>query len=268
MSEPRSSSRSGRVAVGRVAVGRVAVGRERDLRRAIGRQLLEARLESGASQASVARAAGIDRAHLCRIEAGAARPSTLVLVHVAAALGAELSVRLFTGVGPRIVDRVQAPMVEALLRMLDRRWVATPEVPVVAPARGVVHVVLHDPGAGLLVACEVHSQIRRLEQQIRWIAEKELALPSSVVARSAASLTGSMPATSRLLVLRSTTANRDLARRFFATLAAAFPARSSEAVAALRGDAAWPGPAIVWVRVERGTATPLDGPPRGVALGK
>ena len=263
MSEPRSSSRSGRV-----AVGRVAVGRERDLRRAIGRQLLEARLESGASQASVARAAGIDRAHLCRIEAGAARPSTLVLVHVAAALGAELSVRLFTGVGPRIVDRVQAPMVEALLRMLDRRWVATPEVPVVAPARGVVHVVLHDPGAGLLVACEVHSQIRRLEQQIRWIAEKELALPSSVVARSAASLTGSMPATSRLLVLRSTTANRDLARRFFATLAAAFPARSSEAVAALRGDAAWPGPAIVWVRVERGTATPLDGPPRGVALGK
>ncbi len=250
------------------SVGRVAVARERDLRRAIGRQIVEARLDSGASQASVARSAGIDRAHLSRIEAGTARPSTLVLAHVAAALGAELSMRLFTGTGPRLVDRFQASMVEALLRGLDRRWAATPEVPVVAPARGVVDVVLHDPRAGLLVACEVQSQIRRLEQQLRWIAEKELSLPSSEIARSVAALTGAMPATSRLLVLRSTAANRDLARQFAATFAAAFPARAAEAVSALRGDAPWPGPAVVWIRVEGSDAVMLDGPPRGVTLGR
>jgi hypothetical protein len=39
-------------------------------------------------------------------------------------------------------------------------------------------------------------------------------------------------------------------------------------VAALRGEAPWPGSAIAWMQLERGSARLLDGPPRGVAVGR
>ncbi|MEK6719686.1 MAG: helix-turn-helix transcriptional regulator [Chloroflexota bacterium] len=227
------------------------------------------RADSGASQAAVAVAAGIDRAHLSRIEAGTAQASVEVLVSVATALGADLGVRFFAGVGPRIRDRFQAPMIEALIRRLDGRWTATPEVPVVSPARGVVDLVLHERVAHVLVAVEAQSEIRRLEQQMRWLAEKQASLESSDVHRAVVGITGSPPDTSRMLLLRSTTSTRDIARRFAETLRAAFPASSADALAALSGSTrAWPGPTILWVRVERGEAVILDGPPRGVSVGR
>jgi hypothetical protein len=71
-----------------------------------------------------------------------------------------------------------------------------------------------------------------------------------------------------MLLLRSTTSTRAVAQAYEATLAAAFPSRTAEAVAALRGEAAWPGPAIVWARVEAGRAEIMDAPPRGVRVGR
>lgn len=227
------------------------------------------REDSGTSQAALARAAGIDPGHLCRIEAGTRGASLLTLARLAAALGADIGVRLFAGTGPRILDRFQAPMIEALIRSLDRRWIATPEVPVVAPARGVVDLVLHDPQADLVLAVEAHSEIRRLEQQLRWIAEKEASLMSSNLGRAIAAGSDVPFVTSRVLLLRSTVATRDLATRFAATFAAAFPTRTADALAALRGlGTPWPGPAIVWVRIDGHGAKILDGPPRGVSLGR
>jgi hypothetical protein len=73
---------------------------------------------------------------------------------------------------------------------------------------------------------------------------------------------------SRLLVLRSTTATRQLARDFEATLRAAYPARTADVLAALRNRADWPGPGIVWIRIEGDRVEVLDGPPRGVPLGR
>lgn len=262
----RSGARVRRVA----GIGRhEAARRERELFRYIGRQVRDLRLDAGLSQAAIARAADIDPGHLSRIEAGTARPSLATLVRISIPLGAEAGVRLFAGAGPRLRDRFQARMVEALIRGLDPRWIAQPEVAVVAPTRGVVDIVLTERRAHLLVAAEAHSELRRLEAQLRWANVKAEGLPSSLPFRSAVAERGTEPAVSRLLLLRSTIDSRALARQFAATLAAAYPARSADAFAALAGPSGpWPGPAIVWMHVDGSGARLLEAPPRGVVIGR
>lgn len=231
--------------------------RERELRIRIGGQVHDLREDLGLTRADLARAAGLDRAHIVRIELGSVSASQGALVGIAAALGADLGVRLFPGTGPAIRDRFQAPIVEAMVRAIDRSWEVRPEVPVGKPRRGVIDLVL--ARGRVVIACEVQSELRRLEEVLRRAAEKEGALAAEVL----------QDGTSRLLVIRSTVATREIARRFEATLAAAYPARSADAYDALtRADRAWPGPAILWARLEKGRAEILRLPPRGVALGR
>jgi transcriptional regulator with XRE-family HTH domain len=237
-----------------------------ELKRAIGGEIRRLREDAGLTQAAVARTAGIDPSYLSLIEDGEREARYAALSSIGAVLGADLAVRLFAHTGPRIHDRSQAAMEEAFLRSLSPRWTASPEVPVRRPARGVIDVVLDDRTRPLLVAGELQSQLRRLEQQIRWHREKELSLPSADLWPFAAA--AGAPATSRLLVLRSTRDTRELARTFEATLDAAYPARVGDAVAALTSNAPWPGPAIVWMRVDGSDVRLLDGPPRGVRLGR
>jgi transcriptional regulator with XRE-family HTH domain len=229
-----------------------------ELRARIGRQLSEIRTDAGVSRAELARCAGIDPAHVLRIEAGTATPSLRALVALADCLGSEVGIRLFPIARPRLRDRFQAPMVEALLRELGPAWRSRPEVPVPA-ARGVIDVVLTRALDQLTIACECQSEMRRLEQVLRRAHAKAEALRES----------GAQPGTlSTVLLLRSTVDTRALARSFASTLAAAYPARVVDALAALRGSSAWPGPAIIWARVDGGTATILDGPPRGLSVGR
>jgi hypothetical protein len=154
-------------------------------------------------------------------------------------------------------------MIETLLRSLGTEWRPHVEVPVSRPVRGVIDAVLERPNEGLLVATEAYSELRRLEQQIRWSAEKAAALGSSNLVRP-----GPEPIVSRLLILRSTTATRRIGRDFAATMHAAYPARTVDVVSALRDDAPWPGPGIAWIRIEGERVELLDGPPRGVQLGR
>jgi len=158
-------------------------------------------------------------------------------------------------------------MVEALLEILDPSWHKLVEVAVRRPARGSIDVVL---GRALspVIAAELHSDLRRLEQQLRWASEKAASLPS---ADAWAFLTegGSNAEISPLLVLRSTRTTRDLARAFERTLATAYPARIDEAVAALvHADRPWPGAALIWTEVTNDRARILPTPPRGVPLGR
>jgi len=88
-----------------------------------------------------------------------------VLTAIGAVLGCDLSVRYFPGSGPRIRDRFQAPIVEALIGILDQSWVPQPEVPVMRPVRGVIDLVIRREIE--VVACEVQSELRRLEQVLR-----------------------------------------------------------------------------------------------------
>ena len=114
------------------------------------------------------------------------------------------------------------------------------------PARGSIDLGLHEPRERLLVASELQSELRRLEQLFRWHALKVEALPSW----EGWVRLGEEPAVSRLLVVRRTRATRAVAAQFPAQLRAVFPAHPDDAVAALTGTASWPGPALVWVAID------------------
>jgi transcriptional regulator with XRE-family HTH domain len=230
----------------------------RTLRARIGRQVADARWDLGASRADLARCAGVDPGHLWRIEAGTANPSLETMVALASCLGMELGVRLFLVAGPRLRDRFQAPMIEALIRSLGQTWRPDPEV-VVPAARGVIDLVLTRTLDQLVVACECHSELRGLEAVLRRLAQKTDALQVQ---------DGATRTVSSLLLLRLTRATRETAVAYESTLAAAFPARTADVLQALRGTAAWPGPAIVWAVVEGGRARLLEVPPRGVRVGR
>jgi len=237
----------------------------RTMVRSIGLEIDRLREDAGVAGAVLARTAGISPAHLNRVEAGRTTPSLPTLLAISDALGADLAVRLYPNTGPKIRDHHQAPILEALLRMLDARWRATPEVAVRAPVRGVIDAVLHDPGEPIVLATEIHSELRRLEQMLRWHAEKASTLGSSDLWPFLSA--DGQPPISRLLVLRSTRANRLLAATFEATLRAANPAPITAALDSLAGGGTWPGPALLWASVVGGTARILSRPPRGVALG-
>lgn len=246
------------------SIRRETAHRVRRHTRTTGESIRRMRLAAGLSRAGLARAASIHPTYLARIEAGAVIASVPVLVAIGVALGCDTRFRYFEGAGPRLHDRYQAPMTEAFLRRLDlRRWAPELEVPITEPGRGVIDLVIDERRAPLVVATEMQSRIERLEQQIRWMAEKA----DGLAARRRAM--GQQQVVSRLLVLRSTTETRELARRFEHTLAAAYPARATDVVDALTSpDAPWPGDGLVWMRVEKGVALMLDGPPRGVSLGR
>jgi len=250
---------------------RTAVAREteRRMRRhdlALGEEVRRLRLDAGVTLSALAAVVGVHRTYLARVEAGRARPSLEVLTAVGVALGADLSVRFFAGSRPRLVDRFQAGMIEIVLRSLDPRWQADLEVPVTTPARGVIDLVLTDRENTVAIAGEAQSELRRLEQQIRWSAEKA----EGLVARFAAMDHGEPGATiSRLLVLRSTVSTRDIARRYGATLATAYPAKTRDVVLALTTPTApWPGSGIIWVRLDGSERSLMPYPPPKVQLGR
>jgi transcriptional regulator with XRE-family HTH domain len=246
-----------------LGIDRAVKRRHRDIVRSFGQDVLRVRTDAGASQSQVSKVAGIDRSHYSRIEAGTANASIESLVAISTALGADISVRLYPGTGPRLTDRHQSRMIVAVLRHLDPSWKPHLEVPVARPARGVIDAVLERRSEGLLVASEAYSEVRRVEQQIRWSADKAGSLGSSDLVGP-----GPKPTISRLLILRSTASTRDLARQFEATFSAAYPARARDVVDALVRGAPWPGTGIAWIRIEGDPVELLDGPPRGVPLGR
>ena len=223
------------------------------------------RLDAGLSIRAVARAAGIHHGYLAEIIDGSRLPSIAVITAICDALAADLSIRVYPNTGPRIHDRVQAMIVEELLRVTHPSWRRSVEVPVVRPARGVVDIVFDRRPGPVAVCTEVQTRIDRLEQQIRWAHEKADSLPSSDLW----SFIGGDPTVSRMLVIRSTRSTRELARRFASTLHTAYPSPARDAYRALTSaDAPWPGAAILWVDVRGDAVRILDHAPRGSAAGR
>jgi transcriptional regulator with XRE-family HTH domain len=244
-------------------ISKTSIARETDRRlrhtwMRIGDDVRQLRLDAGVSLRQLGAATGIDPAHLTRIEKGQAHPSFEALTTISVALGANLSMRFYADSGPRIHDRFQAPMIEALLRSIDASWIPRLEVVVPGNLRGVADVVLRHHERPVLVVGEAQCQIRRLEQQMRWINEKADAFRSAYPEQSV----------SRLLILRSTEATRDIARRFEQTLSTSYPARSIDIFDALTTGSEWPGDGILWSRSSGAVAELLPRPPRGVPVGR
>jgi len=199
-------------------------------------------MDAGLTVAALARAAGVDQGYLHRILAGTERPSHETYARLAVALGADLASRLYPDTGPLVRDRHQARILEAVLRAVHPRWRAYTEVAVRRPSRGWIDAVLHDRREGVVVAVEIQSELRRLEQVVRWSAEKAASLPSW---DGWASL-GEEPRTSSLLVVRRTRATRATAAAVAGQLRVAYPAHPDDALAALTGTTPWPGAALIW----------------------
>jgi transcriptional regulator with XRE-family HTH domain len=223
------------------------------------------RIDAGVSRRQLANAAEVDPGYLTQVIGGDRQPSIAVLVALAKALGADLSIRAFPNTGPNIHDRAQAPIVEELIQIAHASWRRSVELAVTRPARGFVDVVFDREHPPDIVATEVQSRLARLEQVIRWSGDKARSIPSSDLW----SARPDEPAIHRLLVIRSTAANREIARRFEATLRTAYPARTDDTYQALTTlDAPWPGDGTLWADLHKGIARILDLPPRGVALGR
>jgi hypothetical protein len=65
---------------------------------------------------------------------------------------------------------------------------------------------------------------------------------------------GAVDPGSRLLVVRWTRHNRAAVEAAPRLLREAYPADPRDALEALTGAATWPGPALVWARIDRGRA--------------
>jgi len=205
------------------------------------------RVDAGLSHRALAAAAGVDPSIISRLQAGQVRPSMEMYMRIASALGADYVNRVYPNTGPRVRDRHQVRIAELVLASLHPRWGATPEVAVRRPARGWVDLVLHDPPA-TLVATELESGLHRIDQLLRWSGDKADSLPS---ARDwPAWSSNRAPTTHRLLVVRWTRANRDAASAARRQLREAYPADPRDALEALTGDAAWPGSALIWARLD------------------
>jgi transcriptional regulator with XRE-family HTH domain len=247
----------------RTRQGRAAARNASDAYRSIGSELRNAREDAGLSLSATAAAAGIAKSYLHGIEDGRRRPSTDTLTSLAAALSGRIWLRFEPGTGPRLRDHLQASMLAGLLPILHPRWKRFLEVEVNRPVRGAIDLVLDDPDAAVIVASEVHSRLERLEQQIRWAKAKADAIATGGAHELAQVFDrGAAVTVSRMLVLRVTSATRQLASIYGDVLATAYPASHEDAVRSLTTNAPWPGPAIVWMRVDSGRASIATRPPR------
>ncbi len=232
-----------------------ADARARDLQAKLVDELKQLMADAGVSQRTLAAASGIPRSYLSRILAGKASPSPRTYAQLGTILGADFSMRFFPNTGATIHDRHQAPMLEHLLEVRHPRWDAITEVAVRRPSRGWIDVVFHEPRERVLLASELQSELRRLEQLVRWHAAKADSLPSW----KGFTHLGGDPAIGRLLVVRRTRASRRVASDYARQLRIAYPAHPDDAIGALTSTDPWPGDAMIWMVLERGEARMVTG---------
>lgn len=213
---------------------------DRELRRTarrFGEEFREVRLRIGVSQSAVARAIGIDRSVICRMERGEPGVGVAIRARACACLGADFRLQLYQERSPMIYDAAHARIVDRVLADRHRRWRATVEAPI--PGLGRRSVDLRFDSRTDVVLAEIETRVRRLEEIIRKLHEKQHALAVDV---------GSPRRVHVLLVLPPTRHHQALVRTFGQTLASAFPIRSGVIREALASaDLPWPGDGLLWV---------------------
>lgn len=245
---------------------------DRQLRRTatrFGEEFRLIRLRTGVSQAAIARAIGVDRGTICRLEAGSPTTTDRTRARAAAVLGADFRLNIYPDAAPLIHDAAHARLVEALLRLRHPSWRAKVESPVPGPGRRSTDVRL-DRGL-TTVLFEVETRVHALEAIIREGEDKRSAVvgadaantlhaQATAVAADAASRHDAGDASIRagdthatghvhlVLVLPPTRHHRALVAAHPGTITAAFPAPTAEIRRALTSpDVPWPGDGILWL---------------------
>jgi len=183
--------------------------------RAIGLDLRTWRQSAGLTQSEVARAAGVSRSLLGRLELGRSRNATLRTAAVlCAVLGHELSVKGFP-VGPPIRDAAQLRLLERLHRRTHPAFRWTPEAPIPIPADlRAWDARLDGP---VSIGVEAETRLSDLQELLRKIALKQR---DSGVARV-------------VLLVASTHHNRDVVDAAVSTLRAFLPLDTRRTLLAL-----------------------------------
>ena len=229
-----------------ITISRTAVHEgDRQLRRTCtrcGEDFREIRLRAGVSQAAVARAVGVARSVICRIEQGDPDVSPRIRARAAATLGADLRISIYAESAPLIHDAAHARIVEAALELTHTRWRATIECPVPGPGRRSSDIRLDSRLDTILL--EVESRVRALEAIIREGNEKRAAVAATI---------GPDRRIHVVLVLPPTRHHRALVAAHPRIVASAYPASSGALRFALTDPVApWPGDGILWLSPKGG----------------
>ena len=213
---------------------------DRTLRRMatrFGDDFREQRLRIGVTQAAIARAIGVDRSAIARLERGDPGVSNTIRSRACAVLGADFRIALYPERVPMIFDAAHARIVERLLAIRHRRWRPVVEAPVPGPGRRSVDVSL---AAGNDIALfEVETRVRRMEQLARELHAKRAAVKAAV--RTPVSV-------HVVLVLPPTRHHQALVRELTTTLRVAFPIPSPTLRRAIASATeTWPGDGILWL---------------------
>jgi transcriptional regulator with XRE-family HTH domain len=221
---------------------------DRQLRRTcvrFGEEFREIRLRAGVSQAAVARAIGVARSVICRLEQGDPDVSPRIRARAASALGADIRISIYAEGAPLIHDAAHARIVEAVLALIHPSWRVTLESPIPGPGRRSSDLRL-DRDLDI-VLLEVESRVRAVEAIIREGAEKRAAVAASV---------GPERRLHAVLVLPPTRHHKSLVAAHPRIVTAAFPAAQDALLEALTTSAVpWPGDGILWVAPDRGWPT-------------
>ena len=201
-------------------------------------ELRDRRIQVGLSQTTVARAAGLSRAELSRLEREALEsPNVVDLAAVAAALGMRLRLGLYPE-GEPVHDRVQLALLGAFRRRLHPSMAWRNEVPLpIGGDRRAWDAVTTDED-GVMTGIEGMSRLGAVDATLRRANQK----------------LRDDPRISRLvLVVADTARNRYALRASVALVRADFPLDTREVLAALAAGRAPALNGVVLVRVPRDT---------------
>ena len=212
---------------------------DRQLRSTVARfgdEIRQLRLRAGLSQAVVARAIGVDRSVVCRLEAGDPAVGLRLRARVAVVVGGDLRLVCYGGGTPILLDTAHARLIQGLLELSHPGWAVTIEAPVPGPGRRSSDVRLAR-GADI-VLIEVETRVRSLEAIIRECQGKR----ADVAAQSVGSRVHIV------LALPRTRHHQAIVRAHPTILATAFPIASSQLEAAMISvDGHWPGDGVLWL---------------------
>lgn len=202
----------------------------------LSREVLAARSVAGLTQREVARRAGISQSMVAHVEVGRAIPSLDVLRRIAAAMGHDLSIRLFPGGGIRLRDSGQLVVAERIRREASPRWRVRLEVPVAPPPdRRAADMVLELTDE--LVLLEVERALLDLQAQLRAAQLKRTALAETSGRRARL-----------VLAIPDSRRNRLVVAAHEGPIMAALPISSRRLWACLRSGEPLGGDGLLWVR--------------------
>jgi transcriptional regulator with XRE-family HTH domain len=153
--------------------------RSRFVRQRLADELRIARVASGMTQSQLASAAGLTQAFVSGVERAVRTPSIDAACRLAAAVGHELSIRLFPASGVPLRDSGQLEIANAIAASAHRSWHPHLELPVASNDRRAADLVLVGPDEVLHL--EIERQIVDLQAQLRAAKLKRDALASRFV---------------------------------------------------------------------------------------